>query len=291
MHPAHKNRVRVRVRVALRLAVYRQSLRLCDNPLRLTTSNYIFQRNTCGYSPYVTSSLTRGWVCRWQLLLVLGSAVILRSESHGTHDHILLSQIRDSPNLESQVPVHISPRNRVALLYPQALGSLFVASCDSQGYRGGIRPRFHTGFDKNLTFLSVLFPAADAVENSQTYYEIVHYSKRLRQPRLLRRQRSLGYRLWMGFWSSFWFFNYADNFIFLLIFMVKYCDEEHCISLHIGLCMNFLWLLKYCDEKEIRMNEMLKYCDEKEIRMNEILSPLSSLEDSCHTLTWNLLRI
>jgi hypothetical protein len=43
---------------------------LLTSPLRLTTSNFIFQLNTCGYSPYVTSSLTRGWVCRLQLLLV-----------------------------------------------------------------------------------------------------------------------------------------------------------------------------------------------------------------------------
>jgi hypothetical protein len=72
----------------------------------------------------VTSSLTRGWVCRLQLLLALASAVILRSEFRGTHDHILLSQIRDPPNLEGQVPVFIFPRNRVAQLYPQAPGSL-----------------------------------------------------------------------------------------------------------------------------------------------------------------------
>jgi hypothetical protein len=36
------------------------------------------------------------------MLLVLASAVILRSEPRGTHDHILLSQIRDSPNLKGQ---------------------------------------------------------------------------------------------------------------------------------------------------------------------------------------------
>jgi hypothetical protein len=30
------------------------------SPLRLTTSNFIFQLNTCGCSPYVTSSLMRG---------------------------------------------------------------------------------------------------------------------------------------------------------------------------------------------------------------------------------------
>jgi hypothetical protein len=34
---------------------------------------------------------------------------------------------------------------RVAQLYPQALGSLFVATYDLQGYGGGIGPRFHTG--------------------------------------------------------------------------------------------------------------------------------------------------
>jgi hypothetical protein len=53
--------------------------------------------------------------------------------------------IWDSPNLEGQVPVFISPRNRVAKLYPRALGSLFVASYDSQGYGGGILTLLHTG--------------------------------------------------------------------------------------------------------------------------------------------------
>jgi hypothetical protein len=46
---------------------------------------------------YGALSLTRGRVCRLQLLLVLASAVILGSESHGTRDQILLSQIRDFP--------------------------------------------------------------------------------------------------------------------------------------------------------------------------------------------------
>jgi hypothetical protein len=73
----------------------------------------------------------------------LASAVILRFD--GTHDHILLSQIRDSPNLEGQVPIFISLRNRVTRLYSQALGSLFVATYDSQGYGRRIRPHLHTG--------------------------------------------------------------------------------------------------------------------------------------------------
>jgi hypothetical protein len=58
-------------------------------------------------------SLTRGRVCRLQLLLAFARTVILGSES----------QIRHSPKL----PIFISPRNRVAQLYPQALGSLCVA--------------------------------------------------------------------------------------------------------------------------------------------------------------------
>jgi hypothetical protein len=108
-------------------------IRLGDKPLENHDQHFCFQLNTCGHSSYATSSLTKGWVCRLQLLLVLASALILRSESRGTHDHILLSQIRDFPNLEGLVPVFLTPRNRVAQLYPQALGSLFVASYDLQG--------------------------------------------------------------------------------------------------------------------------------------------------------------
>jgi hypothetical protein len=89
--------------------------------------------------------LTIGGVCSLLLFLALASAVILRSEPRGPSNHILLSQIRDCPNLEGQVPVFTSRRNREAQLYSQALGSVFVASCDSKGYSGVIRTRLHTG--------------------------------------------------------------------------------------------------------------------------------------------------
>jgi hypothetical protein len=95
----------VRVRVTLRIAVCRQSSRLGVKPLE-THDHRIF------------SSLMRGCVCCLQLLLAFASAVILGCESRWTHDHKLLSQIRDFPNLEGQVPVFISPTNRVAQLYP-----------------------------------------------------------------------------------------------------------------------------------------------------------------------------
>jgi hypothetical protein len=70
----------------------------------------------------LSPSLTRRRVCNLLLLLNLGSAVPLGSESH-----LLLSQF-ETP---------ISSRNRVAQLYPRALGTLYVASYDSQGYGGG----------------------------------------------------------------------------------------------------------------------------------------------------------
>jgi hypothetical protein len=74
----------VRVRVTLRLDVYRQSFRFGEKPLE-TTSNFLFPTEFLRYSPYVTSSLMKGWVCRLQLLLALASAVSLRSESRGSH--------------------------------------------------------------------------------------------------------------------------------------------------------------------------------------------------------------
>jgi hypothetical protein len=54
----------------------------------------VWQLRVCWFG---VPSLTRGRVCRLQLLLALASPVILGSESLGTCDHILLSQIRDFP--------------------------------------------------------------------------------------------------------------------------------------------------------------------------------------------------
>jgi hypothetical protein len=45
----------------------------------------------------VVPSMTRGRVCHSYMLLTLARAVVLRSESLGTRDHILLSQICDFP--------------------------------------------------------------------------------------------------------------------------------------------------------------------------------------------------
>jgi hypothetical protein len=87
--------------LTLRLAVYRQSARLGAKPLETNDQQFLFQLNTCAHSPYVTSSLTRGWICRLQLLLVLASAVIFGSDSRSTRGHILLSRLK----FESYCPV------------------------------------------------------------------------------------------------------------------------------------------------------------------------------------------
>jgi hypothetical protein len=81
-------------------------------------------------------TLRRGGVCRLQLLLALASAVILSSESRRAHDRILLSQSRGSANLESQIPIFISTRSRVAQLYPQSTGFPFRRPLRLAGPRG-----------------------------------------------------------------------------------------------------------------------------------------------------------
>jgi hypothetical protein len=61
---------------------------------------------------YGAPSLTRGRVCNLQC----------NHPSRAEPVTILYCLIWDSPNLEGQVPIFISPRNRVAQLYPLALG-------------------------------------------------------------------------------------------------------------------------------------------------------------------------
>jgi hypothetical protein len=48
--------------------------------------------------------------------------------------------IPGSPSVKGQVPVFISPRNRVVQLYPRALDSVFVSSYDPQDYGGVFQP-------------------------------------------------------------------------------------------------------------------------------------------------------
>jgi hypothetical protein len=82
------------------------------SPLTLTTSNCIFQLNNCGYSPYVTSPLTRGWVYRLQLLLVLCSAVIPGPSPAGLMTTFYCLRLETHPILRARFPY----------LYPPGIG-------------------------------------------------------------------------------------------------------------------------------------------------------------------------
>jgi hypothetical protein len=64
----------------------------------------------------------RGQFCRLQFLLALASTVILAFKSRGPHDHVLLSLIRDSLNLEGQVPVIYVPQKQGCLVMPPGTG-------------------------------------------------------------------------------------------------------------------------------------------------------------------------
>jgi hypothetical protein len=52
----------------------------------------------------------------------------------------------------------MSPRKRVAQLYPKALGSLYVASYDSQGYGGGILTKHLPSYSEKQAVSNNMFP-------------------------------------------------------------------------------------------------------------------------------------
>jgi hypothetical protein len=59
--------------------------------------DFYFCQTVAGLLMWGALSLTRGRVCRLQVLLVLASVVIFGSDSLGILDHILLSHIRNVP--------------------------------------------------------------------------------------------------------------------------------------------------------------------------------------------------
>jgi hypothetical protein len=87
-------KVKVKVKVILRPTVSRPVCLGIKHPFgaydRIFVTVRHFRVCSCG-----ALSLTRGRVCRLQLLLALASAIIFGSP--GTRDHILLSQFRDFP--------------------------------------------------------------------------------------------------------------------------------------------------------------------------------------------------
>jgi hypothetical protein len=62
----------------------------------------------------------------------------------------------------------------VAWLYPQALGSLFVASYDSHGYGGGIRPLLHMGLYEHIPVFRLKIKYVSVAWNNLT---VTHANK------------------------------------------------------------------------------------------------------------------
>jgi hypothetical protein len=136
-----------------------------------------FYLNTCFHSSYVISSLTRGRVCSLLLLLALASAVILRINSRGRAR-------------SSYIYIYISNRNRVAHDYPHALGSLFIACYDSQGYGIGIRHRLHTKVNKYWILENFYVVAWGTPKMTLCKYTISHERNRTAR-RLIRVQQCI----------------------------------------------------------------------------------------------------
>jgi hypothetical protein len=74
------NYLRVRVRVILLLAVYRQLVRLGVKPLEDQDERY-FQLNPCGHIPNAIFSLTKGWICLLQICSALSNVRIVHTEN------------------------------------------------------------------------------------------------------------------------------------------------------------------------------------------------------------------
>jgi hypothetical protein len=88
-------------------------------------------------------------------------------------------RLGSNPNLEDQVSVFMSSSDRVAQLYPQTPGSLFVAFYDSQWYSGGILTRLHTG--KIPVYFTVIYQlkcpvfVTDFLTTIYINYELFYY--------------------------------------------------------------------------------------------------------------------
>jgi hypothetical protein len=87
----------------------------------------------------------RGRVSRLQLLLVLASAVILTFESRGIHDRYFTVSDLKLPQPGGPGSRIYIPQEQGGPVITPGTGFPSVASYDSQGYGGGIRPRLHTG--------------------------------------------------------------------------------------------------------------------------------------------------
>jgi hypothetical protein len=114
-----------------------QYVLVSGHPLGPMTRFYMFFGLTC------TCFIMSGALSDERTGLYFAMHVTHLSELRWTRNHVLQSHLRLTQPGGPGPHIYI-PRNRVAQLYHQALGSIFVASYDSQGYGRGIVTCLHT---------------------------------------------------------------------------------------------------------------------------------------------------
>jgi hypothetical protein len=132
---------RVRVSVTLRLTLYSQSVRLGAQPLE-THDQYFFQLNTCGYSPYVTSCLTRGWSVIYNYCWLSPAQSFSGPSPVGHMTIFYCLEVETSPTWRTRYLYLYAPETGwpsyiLGTEYP------FMASYEAQGYGNGVRTRLH----------------------------------------------------------------------------------------------------------------------------------------------------
>jgi hypothetical protein len=101
LHTGDYRESKVKVKDMLRPMVSRRSVLVSSTHLGLTI-RFLLLSDSCRFVQFGR--------CLWRKNgSAVYNAVILGSEFRATRNHILLSQIRDSRNLEGQVPVFIAP--------------------------------------------------------------------------------------------------------------------------------------------------------------------------------------
>jgi hypothetical protein len=150
----------------LRLAVYRQSVRPGIRPLE--THDQIFFNSTLAVIVLILHPSWWGYGSIVYNCCCPSTAQSFSGLSPTRPVTVLYClKFETPPNLEGQVPVFISSRNRASRLYPRALGSLFVTSYDSLGYGGGMQTRLHKGETTARLVPSLYKPlGTDRVENT-----------------------------------------------------------------------------------------------------------------------------
>jgi hypothetical protein len=80
---------------------------------------------------WICAALTRSWVCTLQLLLGIASAAFLRSESHETHKHILLSLFLRLPQPGGPGSCIYFPQEQGSTLIPPGIGLWTISRSQS----------------------------------------------------------------------------------------------------------------------------------------------------------------